>query len=171
MKNLLNPGKKVFVHGSIKTSAEAIRVDFKGGNEDTAYYTDDLDDAVGTGKLMAKEKKESAKAENKNIIELPEEVSIELEDRTVVLEKGERVEIIGKVEERQNEDLTMMILDYIDAPYTSVNKIQRVGMFLRDALSMSFNDADYNDAIDLIFSIARKRNSSISTSYAGTKIN
>ena len=44
-------------------------------------------------------KKESAKAENKNIIELPEEVSIELNDRTIVLEKGERVEIMGKVEE------------------------------------------------------------------------
>ena len=46
-------------------------------------------------------KKESAKAENKNIIELPEEVSIELEDRTIFLEKGERIEIMDKVEERE----------------------------------------------------------------------
>ena len=86
---------------SIRKEDDEYRVNFKGGTEDTAYYTDDLDDAVGTGKLMAKEKKESAKAENKNIIELPEEVSIELEDRTVVLEKGERIEVMGKVEENR----------------------------------------------------------------------
>lgn len=32
------------------------RVNFKGGAEATAYYTDDLNDAVGTGKAMAKHK-------------------------------------------------------------------------------------------------------------------
>jgi hypothetical protein len=30
------------------------RVNFVGGNEDTAYYTNDLADAVGTARLMAK---------------------------------------------------------------------------------------------------------------------
>ena len=46
-------------------------------------------------------KKEPTKTNHsKNIIELPEEVSIELNDRTIVLEKGERIEVMSKVEER-----------------------------------------------------------------------
>lgn len=30
------------------------RVNFRGGKEATAYYTNDLDDAIGTGKELAK---------------------------------------------------------------------------------------------------------------------
>jgi len=30
------------------------RVNFRGGDEATAYYTNDLDDAVGTGRDMAR---------------------------------------------------------------------------------------------------------------------
>ena len=38
----------------IKTDYGEYRVNFKRGNEATAYYTDDLQDAVGTGKQMIK---------------------------------------------------------------------------------------------------------------------
>lgn len=31
-----------------------VRVNFKGGDEATAYYTDDLSDALGTGQHMAR---------------------------------------------------------------------------------------------------------------------
>ena len=51
--------------------------------------------------IMKVIKKESAKTENKNIIELPEEVSIELADRTIVLEKGERIEVMSKVGKKE----------------------------------------------------------------------
>lgn len=42
----------------IKLSSEwgEFRVNFKGGREATAYYTDDLDDAVATGRAMAENK-------------------------------------------------------------------------------------------------------------------
>lgn len=36
------------------------RVNFKGGKEATAYYTDDLPDAVGTGEAMCKERNKKA---------------------------------------------------------------------------------------------------------------
>jgi len=36
------------------------RVNFRGGKEDTAYYTSDLGDAVGTGKQMSKKKMKKA---------------------------------------------------------------------------------------------------------------
>lgn len=32
-------------------------INFKGGKEATAYYTDDLADAIGTGEAMCKQKK------------------------------------------------------------------------------------------------------------------
>jgi glutamine amidotransferase PdxT len=35
------------------------RVNFVGGREETAYYTNDLHDAVATGKAMAEQKKYS----------------------------------------------------------------------------------------------------------------
>lgn len=43
-------------HGVVLKTTEygEYRVNFKGGSEDTAYYTDDLDDAVATGLHMAK---------------------------------------------------------------------------------------------------------------------
>jgi len=44
---------------------EEYRVNFKGGKEGTAYYTDDVDDAIGTGKAMAKEGDKSKKKESK----------------------------------------------------------------------------------------------------------
>lgn len=34
------------------------RVNFANGNESTAYYTDDIDDAYETGLAMAQERKE-----------------------------------------------------------------------------------------------------------------
>jgi hypothetical protein len=37
-----------------RTEHGEFRVNFKGGSEDTAYYTDDLGDAVGTAKAMKK---------------------------------------------------------------------------------------------------------------------
>jgi hypothetical protein len=37
------------------------RVNFKGGKEDTAYYTDDISDAVGTGKMMKKSSTDDGK--------------------------------------------------------------------------------------------------------------
>jgi hypothetical protein len=44
---------------------EEYRVNFKGGKEGTAYYTNDVDDAIGTGKAMAKEGDRSKKKESK----------------------------------------------------------------------------------------------------------
>jgi len=38
-----------------RTEYDEYRVNFKGGKEATAYYTDDIDDAIGTGKAMAAE--------------------------------------------------------------------------------------------------------------------
>lgn len=37
-----------------RTDYGEYRVNYKGGDEGTAYYTDDLDDAVVTGQHMAK---------------------------------------------------------------------------------------------------------------------
>lgn len=37
-----------------KTAYGEYRVNFKGGREETAYYTNDLKDAVGTGAAMTK---------------------------------------------------------------------------------------------------------------------
>lgn len=37
--------------------AKEYRVNFQGGQEATAYYTPDLDDAIGTGKAMAQAKR------------------------------------------------------------------------------------------------------------------
>lgn len=37
-----------------------IRVNFAGGVEDTAYYTTDAEDAVGSAELMAKERQPAA---------------------------------------------------------------------------------------------------------------
>lgn len=34
-----------------------IRVNFKNGKEETAYYTNDLEDALQTGRCMAREEK------------------------------------------------------------------------------------------------------------------
>lgn len=39
---------------SFNKDDDEYRVNFKGGREATAYYTNDLDDAVGTGIDMAK---------------------------------------------------------------------------------------------------------------------
>ena len=40
MKKSLNPGKKVFVNGAIKASAEAVVIDFKGGPDDVEKVRD-----------------------------------------------------------------------------------------------------------------------------------
>lgn len=40
-----------------KRATDEYRVNYAGGGESTAYYTNDLDDAVGTGFLMAAELK------------------------------------------------------------------------------------------------------------------
>lgn len=45
-----------------KTEHGEFRVNFKGGSEATAYYTDDLDDAVGTARLMSKEKPKGSRS-------------------------------------------------------------------------------------------------------------
>jgi hypothetical protein len=45
---------------SIKKHEGEYCVNFKGGKEETAYYTDDLGDAVGTGKQMAKKRGKKA---------------------------------------------------------------------------------------------------------------
>jgi hypothetical protein len=37
----------------LRASDGEFRVNVRGGAESTAYYTNDLDDAVGTGRLMA----------------------------------------------------------------------------------------------------------------------
>ena len=37
-----------------------LRVNFRGGREETACYTDDADDAVGTGQAMARHRDEAA---------------------------------------------------------------------------------------------------------------
>ena len=39
--------------GSGPTGSGEFRVNFRDGKEGTAYYTNDLDDAVATGKVMA----------------------------------------------------------------------------------------------------------------------
>lgn len=38
------------------------RVNFKGGSEATAYYTDDIQDALDTGKMMAQLRKDGLAA-------------------------------------------------------------------------------------------------------------
>jgi hypothetical protein len=76
-KNLLAP------HGLTirSTGGGEYRVNFKGGDEETAYYTNDLKDAVDTGIIMAKQRRrnnprkkyaESAKLRDKLT---PEEIS------------------------------------------------------------------------------------------------
>jgi hypothetical protein len=39
-----------------RVDGNEFRVNFRGSNESTAYYTNDLDDAVGTGLSMARQK-------------------------------------------------------------------------------------------------------------------
>ncbi len=39
-----------------RTDHNEFKVNFRGGKEATAYYTNDLDDAVGTGLSMARDK-------------------------------------------------------------------------------------------------------------------
>ena len=43
------------------------------------------------------------KVSEKNIIELPEDVTIDMGDREVILEKGDRIKVIGKVEENWSD--------------------------------------------------------------------
>jgi hypothetical protein len=50
---------------SIKKHDGEYCVNFKGGEEETAYYTDDLGDALGTGKQMVKSKEKKASANDK----------------------------------------------------------------------------------------------------------
>jgi len=45
----------------ITTQDGEYRVNFKGGKEDTAYYTNDISDAVGTGKKMKKSSTDDGK--------------------------------------------------------------------------------------------------------------
>ena len=51
-----------------------------------------------------KKVKEVNAMENANIIELPEDVTIDMGDREVILEKGERIEVVNKVEESRIAD-------------------------------------------------------------------
>jgi len=44
---------------SLTKSDGEYRVNFKGGKEETAYYTNDILDAINTGKAMLKQKKQS----------------------------------------------------------------------------------------------------------------
>lgn len=41
---------------TLRSNSIEYRVNFHGGTEDTAYYTDDLADAVATGKMMRVER-------------------------------------------------------------------------------------------------------------------
>jgi hypothetical protein len=45
---------------ALKKNENEYRVNFKGGKEETAYYTDDLNDALETGKEMSKEIKKTS---------------------------------------------------------------------------------------------------------------
>ncbi len=68
-----------------------VRVNYKGGAEATAYYTDDLEDALGTGKHMAREREQAAIAkivqDRKAAITAPDlggEEPVEREQRNAV---------------------------------------------------------------------------------------
>jgi hypothetical protein len=43
------------IEASYNRDTEEFRINFRGGKEATAYYTNDVDDALGTGRAMAKE--------------------------------------------------------------------------------------------------------------------
>lgn len=53
---LKNAKKELAAYGMVITKRDAgeYRVNFKGGQESTAYYTDDIDDAVNTGVVMSR---------------------------------------------------------------------------------------------------------------------
>ena len=69
---------------SIEKNDDEFIVNFKGGKEATAYYTNDLEDALGTGKAMVKGKKKES------IIEIKEEVQI----GNIILEEGDKIEVL-----------------------------------------------------------------------------
>jgi hypothetical protein len=49
-----------------KTEYGEFRVNFKGGSEATAYYTNDLEDAIGTGRLMGQQRQvQGSRSESK----------------------------------------------------------------------------------------------------------
>ncbi len=66
---------------------EEFVVNLKDGKEDTAYYTDDIEDAIKTGKSMAKK-------ESIDVIEIQEEIVIEQGDKKVILEKGDKIKVL-----------------------------------------------------------------------------
>ena len=41
---------------TINKKDDEYRVNYLGGKEETAYYTDDIEDAIATGKMMAERK-------------------------------------------------------------------------------------------------------------------
>ncbi len=54
-------------------------------------------------------------------------------------------------------------------PEVSLKEIRSFSFALRDVLSTVFNMYDYNDAVDSITNIIRERDSSIHTSYEGSR--
>lgn len=79
---------------------EEYRVNFKGGKEGTAYYTNDVDDAIGTGKAMAKEGDKSKKKESKKKKEDDDQDDEEEEDDDEEDKKDDKEE--GKKKKKEN---------------------------------------------------------------------